>query len=60
MIVKSPQREAESITMTTTERREALIELWASIFERELRAHVEEARQQGVASDPSEGCFPGE
>ena len=62
MIVKGSQLpETASVTMTAAERRECLIEAWATIFERELRAHLEESQQQAVASDPSDdGCSAGE
>jgi hypothetical protein len=50
MILKREQLEVARTAVTRAERREALIELWAQLFERELRADLEQAsRRRDVA-----------
>jgi hypothetical protein len=41
MIIKRPQLEVGRTTITRAELREQLIELWAQVFERDLRADLE-------------------
>jgi hypothetical protein len=48
MIVKRQQPEIASTAVTRAELRGSLIELWAQVFERELRAELENAAP-GVA-----------
>ena len=56
MIVKDPRRlEMPRPTPTRIEVREALIEAWAQIFERELRAHLEDAAlHEHAATQPED------
>jgi hypothetical protein len=55
MIVKDRRRfEVPAAALSRAEVREVLIELWASLFERELRAHLE-ASQTEAASQQDDG-----
>ena len=60
MIIKAAEPESTRSTITGAELREALIELWAQIFERELRADLkaqtevsgQAARLRAIARTP--------
>lgn len=60
MIVKSQQSQTRPVTLTRAEIRESLVELFAAVFERELRADLsaeaeatgEPARLRAIHSAP--------
>lgn len=51
MIIRSPQLEPARTDVTRAELREQLIELWARVFERELRADL--AAEAGASDEAS-------
>jgi hypothetical protein len=55
MIIKHPQVEVRRIAVTEADLREQLVELWAAVFEAELRADLEEAsRSPRLEGTPNE------